>query len=69
MISKKLIWGIDKNIIWRLLRACWLILKIILAFNFKMWYNKGVVKISKGVKNYGKHYIERRKWKSNKPCY
>ena len=50
MISKKLIWDIDKNIILSMLRAWWLILKIILAFNFKMWYNKGVVKISKGVR-------------------
>ena len=50
MISKKLIWGLDKNTILSMLRAWWLILKIILAFNFKMWYNKGVVKISKGVR-------------------
>ena len=50
MISKKLIWGIDKNIIWRLLRAWWLILRLILASSFKVWYNKHVVKISKGVR-------------------
>ena len=50
MISKKLIWGIDKNTILSMLRAWWLILRLILAFNFKMWYNKGVVKISKGVR-------------------
>ena len=50
MISKKLIWGIDKNIILSMLRAWWLFLKIILAFNFKVCYNKGVVEINKGVR-------------------
>ena len=50
MISKKLIWGIDKNIILSMLRAWWLILRLILASSFKVCYNKGVVKISKGVR-------------------